>query len=253
MTPQDLFRLHPFFGALTDGETRELLKRALTKRIAAGDVVFHQDDAGDGLYGVLAGSIVIVVKSPEGKELILNMHGAGEFFGEVALLDGDGRSASAVAREASHLFFLGRSEFLAFLSRRPEAMIRIIALLCARLRRATNLVEDSAFLNVPSRLAKQLIALIGGKGPRDDVKAAPTLHVSQNELARMLGISREFVGKQLAVWREAGIVELGRRRLTVRDERALEQLIAGGQRLPRAERGLNESRTAAKERSKRPS
>jgi len=248
MTPRDLFRLHSFFGALTDDETRELLKRALTKHIAAGEVVFHKDDPGDGLYGVLAGSILIVVASLEGKELILNMHGPGEFFGEIALLDGDGRSAAAVAREASQLFFLGRTEFLAFLRQRPEAMIRIIALLCARLRRATNLVEDSTFLNVSSRLAKQLIALIDGNGPRDATNSAATLRISQNELAGMLGVSREFVGKQLAIWREAGIVELGRRRLTVRDERALEQLIAGGQRLPRAERGPSKPPTAASSR-----
>jgi len=248
MTPRDLFRLHSFFGALTDDETRELLKRALTKHIAAGEVVFHKDDPGDGLYGVLAGSILIVVESLEGKELILNMHGPGEFFGEIALLDGDGRSAAAVAREASQLFFLGRTEFLAFLRQRPEAMIRIIALLCARLRRATNLVEDSTFLNVSSRLAKQLIALIDGNGPRDATNSAATLRISQNELAGMLGVSREFVSKQLAIWREAGIVELGRRRLTVRDERALEQLIAGGQRLPRAERGPSKPPTAASSR-----
>ncbi len=248
MTPRDLFRLHSFFGALTDDETRELLKRALTKRIAAGEVVFRKDDPGDGLYGVLAGSILIVVESLEGKELILNMHGPGEFFGEIALLDGDGRSAAAVAREASQLFFLGRTEFLAFLNQRPEAMIRIIALLCTRLRRATNLVEDSTFLNVSSRLAKQLTALIDGNGPRDATNSAATLRISQNELAGMLGVSREFVSKQLAIWRKAGIVELGRRRLTVRDERALEQLIAGGQRLPRAERGRSKPPTAARSR-----
>jgi CRP-like cAMP-binding protein len=250
MTPRDLFRLHPFFGALTEGETQELLKRARTRRVAAGAVVFRKDDSGDGLYGVLAGSILIVVGSREGKELILNMHGAGEFFGEVALLDGEGRSASAVAREPSDLFFLGRAEFLAFLRQRPEAMIRIIAFLCARLRRATNLVEDSTFLNVPSRLAKQLIGLVDGSTPRDHTTSAPTLHVSQNELARMLGVSREFVSKQLAVWREAGIVELGRGRLTILDARGLEQLIAGGQRLPRAERSPGEPPASAGSRSR---
>ena len=232
MTPQELLRLHPFLGALTDVETRELLKRALTKHVPADAVVFRKDDPGDGLYGVLAGTVLIVAESAEGKELILNRHEAGEFFGEVALLDGEGRSAAARTREASDLVFLARAEFLAFLSQRPEAMLRIMALLCARLRRATSLVEDSAFLNVSSRLAKQLIALIDRDGPREEAKCAPTLRLSQKELAQMLGVSREFVSKQLAIWREAGIVELGRRHLTVRDERALEQLIAPGQRVP---------------------
>lgn len=238
MTPQDLFRLHAFLGALTDDETRELLKHALTKRIPAGEVVFHKDDPGDGLYGVLAGCILIVVESDEGKELILNKHDAGEFFGEIALLDGEGRSAAARAREASDLLFLGRGEFLAFLSRRPEAMLRIIALLCARLRRATNLVEDTTFLNVSSRLAKQLIGLTDRhrhhqQPPHEPARCAPTLRMSQKELAQMLGVSREFVSKQLAIWQQAGIVELGRCRLIVRDERALQQLVSVGRRMPR--------------------
>jgi CRP/FNR family cyclic AMP-dependent transcriptional regulator len=229
----DLFRLHPLFGALTDGETRELLKCALIKRVAAGDVVFRKDDPGDGLYGVLTGSVLIVVESLEGKELVLNKHNAGELFGEIALLDSEGRSAAAIAHEASELLFLGRDKLLAFLQARPKAMIRIIALLCARLRRATNLFEDSTFLSVHTRLAKQILALIQGYHQREASKPAPTLNISQMELARMLGVSREIVGKQLAVWREAGIVALGRRRLTVLDGRALEQLIAGGQRGPR--------------------
>ena len=227
---QDLIRLHPLFGALTDGETRELLKCALIKRFATGDVVFRKDDPGDGLYGVLTGSVLIVVESQEGKELVLNKHDAGELFGEIALLDGEGRSAAAIAHEASELLFLGRDNLLGFLRARPKAMIRIIALLCARLRRSTNLFEDSTFLSVPTRLAKQIVALIQGYQPREKSKPAPTLNISQMELARMLGVSREIVGKQLAVWREAGIVEVGRRRLTVLDGRALEQLIAGGQR-----------------------
>jgi CRP/FNR family cyclic AMP-dependent transcriptional regulator len=229
----DLFRLHPLFGALTGGETRELLKCALIKRVAAGDVVFRKDDPGDGLYGVLTGSVLIVVESLEGKELVLNKHDAGELFGEIALLDGEGRSAAAIAHEASELLFLGRDNILAFLRARPKAMIRIIALLCGRLRRSTNLFEDSTFLSVPTRLAKQIVAMMQGYQPREKSEPAPTLNISQMELARMLGVSREIVGKQLAVWREAGIVALGRRRLTVLDGRALEQLIAGGQRAPR--------------------
>lgn len=229
MTPQDLFRLHHFLGALTVDELRDLLKRAIIKRIAAGEIIFRKDDPGDGLYGVLAGSVLIVVESADGKELTLNKHDAGEFFGEVALLDGEGRSAAAVAYEPTELLFLGRDAFMAFLKPRPEAMMRIIALLCARLRRATNLVEESTFLNVSTRLAKRLIALTDGHAAQEGTTAGPTLFISQKELAQMLGVSREFVSKQLAIWREAGIVELGRRRLTIRDERLLEQLVAGGQ------------------------
>ena len=223
MTPQDLCRLHPFLAALTDVERGELLKHARLRRFAADDIVFRKDDPGDGLYGVLAGRIVVTVESVDGKELILNMFGPGEFFGEIALLDGKGRTATATAREASELLFLSRADFLPFLRQRHEAAVRIIAFLCERLRRTTGMVEDSAFLNVSTRLAKQLAALAGAATP-----PATAIRLSQEELAQTLGVSREIVSRQLAVWREAGVVELGRGRIVVRDVEALDRIVAGG-------------------------
>lgn len=228
MTPHDLFALHPFLGSLTADEMVELLRHAHVRRLPAGRIVFRKDDPGDGLYGVLSGRIVVSVESASGKELILNMFGPGEFFGEIALLDGKGRTATATAREASLLLFLGRTDFLPFLARRPEATVRIIGLLCERLRRTTDLVEDSAFLGVPTRLAKQLVGLAGRYGGQDAAGSVHTLRISQAELARTLGVSREIVSRQLAVWREAGILRLARGQVAVKDMRALEGIIAGG-------------------------
>lgn len=228
MSPQELFALHPFLGTLTVDEMAELLRHAHTRRLPAGRIVFRKDDPGDGLYGVLAGRIVVSVESVSGKELILNMFGPGEFFGEIALLDGKGRTATATAREPAVLLFLGRADFLPFLARRPEATARIIGMLCERLRRTTDLVEDSAFLSVPTRLAKQLVGLAGRYGGQDPVGSLHTLRISQAELARTLGVSREIVSRQLAVWREAGILRLARGQVAVKDMRALEGIIAGG-------------------------
>jgi CRP-like cAMP-binding protein len=227
MTPRDNPRLHPFLGALTADEAQELLEGAITRRFKAGEVVFRKNDPGDGLYGVLRGRIVIVAESAGGKELILNKHDPGELFGEIALLDGAGRSATAIAHEGSDLLYLGRARFLRFIKAHPEAMLRIIDLLCARLRRATGLVEDSVFLGVSTRLAKLVLTLLGDRGVSADVKPGVTLDIAQKDLALMLGVSREFVSKLLALWRDAGIVQPGRRRLTVLDVRALEQLVAG--------------------------
>ena len=207
MTPQELFALHPFLGSLTADETLELLRHAHVRRLPAGRIVFRKDDPGDGLYGVLSGRIVVSVESVSGKELILNMFGPGEFFGEIALLDGKGRTATATAREPSVLLFLGRADFLPFLARRPE---------------------DSAFLGVPTRLAKQLVGLAGRYGGLDAASSVHTLRISQAELARTLGVSREIVSRQLAVWREAGILRLARGQVAVKDMRALQGIIAGG-------------------------
>jgi CRP/FNR family cyclic AMP-dependent transcriptional regulator len=227
MTPHDLLRVHPILGALPHSEAQTLLRSARCRMVAAGEIVFLRDDPADGLYGVLSGSILIVVDSVEGKELVLNKHGAGEFFGEVSLLDGEGRSATAVAYESSRLVHIDRDRLLAFLKQRPDALLRIVQLLCARMRQVTHLVEDSIFLDVSTRLARQIVALTDTHVlPREHAGTA-TLHLSQNDLARMLGVSREFVGKQLTAWRDSGIVELGRRRLTVRDAGALERLCMG--------------------------
>lgn len=228
MTPRDNIRLRPFLGALTADETRELFEGARTRRFRAGEVVFRKNDPGDALYGVVRGRILIVAESRDGKELILNKHDAGELFGEIALLDGAGRSATAIAHETSELLFLSRDKFIAFIKTRPDSMIRIIDLLCARLRRATVLVEDSAFLDVSARLAKLVLALLGDHDAFADAKPTPPLRIGQKDLALMLGVSREFVSRLLTLWQDAGIVELGRLRLTVLDVRALEGLIAGG-------------------------
>ena len=223
MTPQEICSLHPFLAALTEKEVGELLAHAHVRHCPAGSILFRKDDPGDGLYGVLRGRIVVTVESVGGKELILNMFGAGEFFGEIALLDGKGRTATATAREASELLFLGRRVFLPFLRQHHEAAVRIIALLCERLRRTTNLVEDSAFLSVSTRLAKQLAALAHGS-PTSEA----TVRLSQEELAHTLGVSREMVSRQLTVWREAGVIEVGRGRIVLRDPAALDRIVAGG-------------------------
>jgi CRP/FNR family cyclic AMP-dependent transcriptional regulator len=227
MTLRDLLRVHPILGALTDGEAQALLRGARCRMVAAGEIVFLRDDPTDGLYGVLSGSVLIVVDSVEGKELVLNKHGPGEFFGEVSLLDGEGRSATAVAYESSRLVHIDRDRLLAFLKQRPDALLRIVHLLCARMRRLTHLVEDSTFRDVSTRLARQIVALTDARMPSHEHAATATLHLSQNDLARMLGVSREFVGKQLTAWRASGVVELGRRRITIRDAAALERLCAG--------------------------
>ena len=222
MTPQELLRLHPFFSALPSKDADKLLTRARRKRVPAGRQVFHRDDPGDGLYGVLSGRIAFTVDSEDGRVLTLNVLGPGEFFGEIALLDGKGRSAAAEAREASELLCISRPEFLAFVRDRPDTLLHIMGVLCARIRLATQYIADTAFLDLPRRLAKQLLFLVDGDG-----RLPADLRVSHAELASMLGVSRERVSRQLSAWSGKGILEQRRNRLAVRDRKALKQIVVG--------------------------
>ena len=223
MKPQDLLRFHPFVGALGERDADALLKQAVTRRFQVDDVIFRKDDPGTGLYGVVSGRVVVVADSAAGKELILNVFGPGEYFGEIALLDGEGRTATAIAREPSELLFLDRRHFMPFLARNPDVTTHIIQLLCRRLRRTNDLMEDSIFLSASLRLAKQLLALVDVYGLKAEVEA--TFPISQAELGRMLGVSREIVARQLAVWRRAGLVEMQRGRITLRDRAALAAMV----------------------------
>jgi CRP-like cAMP-binding protein len=113
---------------------------------------------------------------------------------------------------------------MSFFGQRPEAMSRIIELLCARLRRSTEYIADTAFLDLSTRLAKQLVSLAHD----DESPQEPALRISHAELAAMLGVSRERVSMQLAAWSDRGILDQGRGRLVVRDRQALQHVIANG-------------------------
>lgn len=219
---QDLLRLHPFFASLSESDARKLMTRTRTKHVAAGRTIFFKDEPGDGLYGILAGRVAFTVDSAEGKALTLNVLGAGEFFGEIALLDGKGRSATAIARDDCELLFIGRGEFLSFFRERPQALMTVVELLCERVRLATDYIADAAFLDLSRRLAKQLLFLID----RPPSHGAG-LRVSHAELASMLGVSREQVSRQLSFWSDKGILDQGRGRLLVLDRAALEHFLAG--------------------------
>jgi CRP/FNR family cyclic AMP-dependent transcriptional regulator len=221
LTSQALLARHPFFSASAPAEIRKLLSRTTVRRVASRRLVFQQDDSGSGLYGILSGRIAFTVDSPQGKKLTLNVLGPGEFFGEIALLDGKGRTASAQAMEATELLFIGRQEFLAFVRDRPEILFHVIALLCARLRRSTDYMADTAFLGLSRRLAK-LLALAGAQRQA----AGATVRISHAELASLLAVSRERVSRQLAMWSGAGIVGQLRGRITIRDPKALEHVVS---------------------------
>lgn len=192
--------------------------------LAEGAPLFEKGDPADALYCVIAGKIRIATTSGTGKQIVLNLIEAGSVFGEIALIDGEPRSAGATAAAPCRLLRLDRADFDRAMESEPALRRHVLALLCKRLRWVSELLEDSAFFDLETRLAKRLLWLAehhGGPHPLGTRIAAP---LSQQELAFMLGVSREAVNKKLRVFVSAGIVAQEDGRLILCDPAALERI-----------------------------
>jgi len=207
-------------------ETLETLSRyARLQKFAKGDVIVQKGAAGSGMMAVVDGRVKISTVSPEGKEVILDFINPGEVFGEIALLDSRERTADAIAMEACQVMVLERRDFLPFLERHPHTCIKLLSVLCGRLRHTNQLIEDSLFLNVEARFAKRLLGFARQYGESRPEGILIQLKLSQQEIAALIGVTRESVNKQLSAWQELGWVKVGRGSILVTDIEALEAVV----------------------------
>lgn len=214
----------PLFRRLPAASLERVAALATQRHYRAGEIVFSQGDAGDALYAVVAGRIRISAGTADGREMSLNIMEPGDTFGEIALLDGGSRTATATATESSELVAIRRDHFFALLEREPRVALELLKLCGERLRWTSDLVEDAALLDAPARLAKRLLSLGALHGERGT--AGTTLRISQEDLATFLGVSRQVVNQHLQAWKSQGWVELGRGSVTVRNEEALRKASA---------------------------
>src|SRR4249919_903176 len=201
-----LLRNHSLFGLLPPAAIEHLGSYVKRRTLPRGSTIFAKGDPGTGLMGVLAGSVKISVPSADGRDIVLNIIHEDEIFGEIALLDGHPRTADATAMTDCELMVIERRDFVAFLRQQPEFAFKLIEILCARLRRTSEQVEDLMFLDLPTRLAKALLRLsdeVEGDWPRK-------IAVTQRELSQLIGMSRESTNKQLRHWAQAGLIKIAR-------------------------------------------
>lgn len=228
MTAQTILRRNYMFRGLAESTLQRIAALAGRKHYQKGSVIFSQGDSGDALFGVASGRIRISASGAGGQEVFLNIMEPGDTFGEIAVMDGLPRTAGATALEHTTLIVLKRADFLGLIEREPQLAIHLLKLLCQRLRWTSELVEESAFLSGPARLAKRLLILAelhGRPASSDDGKALEML-ISQAELARFLGVSRQIVNQHLGDWAKCGWVKLGRGRIVIEDPAALERVVA---------------------------
>lgn len=220
-----LLRAHPFFKDLGDTVIERLAPRVITSKVRKGAVIFRKGDVGTRLYAVRSGVVRISTPSEEGKDAIFNLIIPGELFGEIAFLDGGQRTADAVAIDDCELMVIERRDFIPLIQDDPEVAVRLIKILCARLRRTSEQVEDIVFLGLPNRLAKVLLHLY-----RPSAEAPPKdkIQVTQREISQMIGVSRESANKQLQAWQRKKWLKLERGGIVICAPDALRDLVSKG-------------------------
>jgi CRP/FNR family transcriptional regulator, cyclic AMP receptor protein len=211
----------PMFEHLTS-EDREHLSGLLRERSFAKDeVIFHQDDVGTALFIVRRGEVAIRLSSSEGREVTLALLARGEAFGELALLDGEPRSTDAVARKETSLLSLHQEDFRRFLIERPQVAMGLLAVLSRMVRRVTQLVYDSAFLDARARLARVLLDLArtqGQPGPEGKILIPKR---TQGDLANLCGVTRESANKWLRSYAKEGLLAYKNGQITLLDPERL--------------------------------
>jgi len=188
---------HVLLGQLEPDELSRVLAFARTERFCAGQVIFRRGEPGHSMMTVISGRIKISVSSSEGKEAVLAILGRGEVLGEMALIDGKERSADAIAMDDGEALSIHRRDFIPFLERNPAICIRLLGILAERLRRASEMIEDRSFLDLPGRLAKMLIDMSQTDGVETDEGLRIEMPMSQSNFGAILGASRETINKQL--------------------------------------------------------
>ncbi len=222
--PGLLLKQVPLFAHLTDEVLAGLTTHLRRRPFRRGTMIFHKDQAGDALYIIETGRVRLFVPSPGGEELTVDVAGPGEVFGELALLDGRPRSASAETLEDTVTHTLGRDEFQQHLAATPAFAAALVELLSTRLRHVTDYAESLAYLDVHARVARVLLEMAERYGIKAD-GIEIDFDLTQAELATMVGATRERVNRALASFRSQGLVELHGKKIVLRDPERLRQRI----------------------------
>ena len=205
----------PLFAAAQPADLKALGAQFQRRTYRRNEVILHRGDAAGALHIIVSGRVKVTLPSEEGDETVLALLGAGDYFGEMAALDGSLRSATVTAVEPTETRALLREALLAYVRTNPEFALGLVATLSARVRKTNELLEDSYYQDLETRLARRLLDLVEAHGQpaRDGIDVAFPL--TQSDLAGMLGATRARVNRALGTFQDEGLLRLGHRAFTV--------------------------------------
>ena len=201
---------NPVFGVLSAERRRHLAASGVAVRLEPGQTLFRTGDHADAVYAVITGELDVAVPGPDGREVWLAKLGVGALVGEMGVLDGGARSADVRAVPRTELWRIGRRAVIDTLKEEPSSSLELLAMMARRLRMTDLLLQETALMDLGGRLARLLLEAEGA-----------TVALSQSEMARLIGASRERVNRKLGAWRAKGWIELGVFGVKVVDRQAL--------------------------------
>jgi CRP-like cAMP-binding protein len=222
---RQIFERHFLLGKLSRDEIDTLLHFSRVERYPAGREIFAKGSPGQSMMAVLRGTVKVSSLSLDGKEIVLRVVHPGDVFGEIAMLDGEERTGIATASEDCEVLVLNRRDFMPMLERHADICIILLRILCRRLRQTSEQFEDVLFRHLEWRIAKALLQLAETTGRRDADGVSIDLHLSQRELANLVGGSRESVNKHLQTLHRKGLIDLRKGSIVIRDRGGLEDMI----------------------------
>lgn len=216
------------FRDLRDEALSALAAETVARRYAADDLIIGKGERAGWMLLVVGGRVKVVTTSERGHEIVLGILHRSAVFREMTLLDGTHSSGDVIAVNDAQVLMLRRDRFLECVAQHPDTAIQLMEILCERNRLTTGLLEETAFKEVPARLFSRIESLAGEYGERSDDGTHIRHGLSQELLGRSIGCARESVNKQLREWQDAGLVEVGRGYLLVRDLDSLRERAANG-------------------------
>lgn len=215
-----------WFQELPEEISGQLAALSTRRKLHDGEMLYAKGDVPDGLYGVLRGRIRTSAVSAEGKELLVALFEPGNWFGEISMFDGLGRTHDGVAVGETEVLVLPQQKFLALLKQNPDLYPYFLKMLCRKVRLALSEMEGMYFLSVPVRLARRLLTLSRAYGRQTSDGIMIDLHLPQDDLGRMLGVTRQSISRILKLWEEQSWIKLQYGRLVLCDESALLNIAA---------------------------
>lgn len=214
---KNILKQIPLFSSLAPEAIDRLSRSVRVKSLKPDEILFMKGDEGSAMYIVRDGAVKIVLSSESGEEIIVTLLKRNDYFGVMAMLDGEPRSADAVSMGHSEVFTLGRSDFLSILQSDMNALKTILCDLSRMIRKTDDLLGDVCFFNISVRLCKKLAELAETVGVPEGKGIVLDIDLTQKELGDMVGATRESVNKELRVLREQGLIDMEGSRIKIMD------------------------------------